>query len=62
MPITIILHSTDKGNAYLIKHGNTVKLKKAYPMHYWDKPELVRQFPVEYLQYAEVVETGHVRS
>ncbi|MCM1101132.1 MAG: MBL fold metallo-hydrolase [Acetatifactor muris] len=48
-----------KGFLYFLKK---IRVKKAYPMHYWDKPELVRQFPVEYPQYAEVVETGHVTS
>lgn len=48
-----------KGFLYFLKK---IRVKKAYPMHYWNKPEWALQFPVEYPQYAEVVETGHVKS
>lgn len=34
----------------------TVKVKKIFPMHYWDRPETIQQFLREYPQYREIIQ------
>lgn len=41
-----------EGMLYFLK---TVKVKKVYPMHYWDKPEIIDRFLAEYPQYRDQV-------
>lgn len=41
-----------KGFVYFLKKIN---VKKAYPMHFWDKPEIIQQFLKEYPEYQDVV-------
>lgn len=40
------------GLLYFLKK---ISVKKVYPMHYWDSPELIPRFLSEYPQYADVI-------
>ena len=42
----------DKGMAYFLSKIST---KKAYPMHYWNKPEIIDWFVAKYPEYAPYV-------
>lgn len=44
-----------EGMLYFLK---TVKVKTVYPMHYWDKPEIIDRFLAEYPQYRDQVVTN----
>lgn len=51
-----------RGMLYFLKK---VKVRQVYPMHYWEKPEIIQQFLREYPEYAETVvdtETGELFS
>ncbi len=41
-----------QGMLYFLKN---VSVKEVYPMHYWDKPEIIDQFVREYPQYDDVI-------
>ncbi len=41
-----------EGILYFLKN---VKVKKVYPMHYWNRPEIIDQFLREYPQYGDIV-------
>lgn len=43
----------DKGMAYFLEKIN---VKKAYPMHYWNKPEIIDEFVRKYPEYEGLVE------
>lgn len=34
---------------------NTVDVRQAFPMHYWEQPEIIGRFLTEYPQYREIV-------
>ncbi|MCM1058419.1 MAG: MBL fold metallo-hydrolase [Firmicutes bacterium] len=40
------------GFLYFLRH---IGAKKVYPMHFWDKPEIIEQFLREYPEYKEIV-------
>ncbi len=40
------------GFLYFLKH---IGAKKVYPMHFWDKPEIIAQFLREYPEYGEIL-------
>lgn len=33
-----------------------IPTKKAFPMHYWEKPEVIQQFITEYPEYENIVQ------
>ena len=41
-----------RGIEYLLEK---VKADAVYPMHYWDKPEVIMQFAGKYPQYADII-------
>lgn len=41
------------GLLYFLK---TVDTKKVYPMHFWDRPEIIAQFVREHPEYAEIIQ------
>lgn len=43
----------DKGMAYFLQK---IKTKKAYPMHYWNKPEVIDWFIEKYPEYKSTIE------
>ena len=42
----------DQGMLYFL---NQVKADKVYPMHYWEKPQIITQFLQDHPQYKEVI-------
>lgn len=44
----------DKGMAYFLQK---IGVKKAYPMHYWNKPEIIDWFVEKYPEYAHYINT-----
>ena len=42
----------DRGMAYFLEK---IGVKKAYPMHYWNKPEVIDWFVEKYPEYKEIV-------
>ena len=42
----------DKGMIYFLQQIHT---KKAYPMHYWNKPEIIDWFIEKYPQYQTII-------
>lgn len=42
------------GLLYFLKK---IPVKKVYPMHYWDRPDIISQFLQEYPLYADIVES-----
>lgn len=42
-----------KGILYFLKKVGT---KKVFPMHYWEKPQLIQQFLQEYPEYKEIIQ------
>ena len=42
----------DRGMLYFL---NQVKADKVYPMHYWEKPQIITQFLQDHPQYKEVI-------
>lgn len=40
------------GMSYFLRN---VSAKKVYPMHYWEKPEIIEQFLEEYPEYREII-------
>lgn len=42
-----------RGMLYFLKK---IPVKKVFPMHYWEKPKVIRQFLREYPDYGEVVQ------
>lgn len=47
----------DKGMAYFLQKIDT---KKAYPMHYWNKPEIIDWFVQKYPQYKSIIFNSHL--
>lgn len=45
----------DKGMLYFLKK---IPVKAVYPMHYWDQPEIIRQFLQENPAYGEIIQTS----
>ncbi|MDE6016199.1 MAG: MBL fold metallo-hydrolase [Acetatifactor sp.] len=43
------------GFLYFLKK---IRVKKVYPMHYWDRPDIVSQFLREYPQYGDIIESS----
>ncbi len=42
-----------RGILYFLKKA---KAKKVFPMHYWEQPEIIKQFVSEYPEYREMIE------
>lgn len=42
----------DQGMLYFLEH---IPVKKVYPMHYWEMPELISWFLADYPQYKDVI-------
>ena len=43
----------DRGMCYFLEH---ILVKKVYPMHYWDSPEIMETFLKEHPEYTEQIE------
>lgn len=43
-----------RGMLYFLQQ---IPTKKAYPMHYWERPEIIRQFIQEYPEYQEIIQS-----
>ena len=42
-----------RGILYFLKK---VRVGKVFPMHYWEQPEVIKQFLSEYPEYREIIE------
>lgn len=45
----------DRGMSYFLEH---IPVKAVYPMHYWDKPEIIDVFVKEHLEYQSKIKSA----